>query len=71
MREEKIRVNISPEGDVTLDVQGVKGKQCLDLTQELEEALGIVTERKEKKEMHERPARIIRTNESRIHRRGR
>jgi len=71
MKEERIKVNISPEGEVTIDVEGVKGKACLDLTAELEEELGIVTQRTEKKEMHERPAKITRTNVSRIHRRGR
>lgn len=71
MKEERILVNISPDGDVTLDVQGVKGKQCLDLTQDLEEELGIVTARTEKTEMHERPVRVATTNVSRLHRRGR
>ncbi len=71
MREEKIRVKISPEGDVTIDVEGVKGKACLDFTKELEEDLGIVTARESKKEMHERPARVTTKNVSRIHRRGR
>jgi len=69
MKEERILVNISPDGDVTLDVQGVKGKQCLDLTQDLEEELGIVTARTDKKEMHERPVRVTATNVSRLHRR--
>lgn len=69
MQEERIKVNISNDGEVTLDVEGVKGKQCLDLTKGLEEALGIVTKRDAKREMHERPARVVTTGVQGIRRR--
>ena len=55
MREEKIIITIDEEGNPSIDVNGVKGKACLDLTKQLEEALGTVTKRTEKEAMKERP----------------
>ena len=54
MREEKIRIVIMPDGTSTVEVLGVKGKRCLKITEELEEELGIVKERKAKAEMQEK-----------------
>ena len=50
MREEKIRIIIMPDGSSTVEVLGVKGKRCLKMTEELEEEIGNVTERKAKAE---------------------
>ena len=69
MREEKIRIKISEDGNVSLEVIGVKGKSCVDLTKDLEEELGIVTKQVTKKEYHERPARVTTQKVSNIHRR--
>lgn len=44
-RPADIEIRIGPDGDVTVDVRGVKGPGCVDLTRFLEEALGDVTER--------------------------
>lgn len=68
MNEEKIRVKIGKDGAVNIEVIGVKGKDCVAMTEELEEALGLVTKRTEKKEYHERPARQATQNVSRVHR---
>lgn len=68
MKEEKIRVKISKDGNVNLEVDGVKGEGCIALTEELEEELGIVTQRTKKREYHERPARVITQTVSNIHR---
>jgi len=43
---EYIDVFIHPDGTVELQVKWVKGKKCLDLTKNLEQALGEVKERK-------------------------
>lgn len=67
MNEEKIRVKISDDGEVNLEVIGVKGKGCLDLTEALEKELGIVTDRTKKRE-YDRPARVTTQNVSNIHR---
>jgi len=40
MRVEEIEVVISPQGDVTIKVQGMDGDVCLATTKELEELLG-------------------------------
>jgi len=40
MREKTIEITISPTGEVSFTVQGVKGKACLGETKFLEDALG-------------------------------
>jgi len=68
MKEEKIRVKIKEDGTVNLEVIGVKGKDCITMTEDLEEALGVVTDRTKKREYHERPARVTTQSVSNIHR---
>jgi len=45
MQLEEIEVFIEPDGNVRIEVRGVKGKSCLDVTKDLEKALGEVVER--------------------------
>ena len=40
MRKQDIEITISPTGEVTFTVKGVKGGSCLDETKFLEQALG-------------------------------
>jgi len=40
MKEIKVTVDVLTNGDVTIDVDGVEGKKCLDLTKALEKKLG-------------------------------
>jgi hypothetical protein len=40
MELQEIEVVIGKDGQVQVQVRGVKGTRCLDLTKELEEALG-------------------------------
>jgi hypothetical protein len=40
MEIQEIEVTIDKKGQVKVHVRGVKGKQCLDLTKDLELALG-------------------------------
>ena len=40
MEIQEIHVTIGPDGRVRIEVHGAKGLTCLDLTQELEAALG-------------------------------
>lgn len=54
MAKAEIIIDIAPDGGTTVEVNGVKGKKCLDLTREFEQALGTVTKRVEKKEMNQR-----------------
>ncbi len=37
---QEIDVFISPEGEVKIEVRGVKGQKCLEITRGLENALG-------------------------------
>ncbi len=39
---QEIDVVIDPDGQVRIEVRGVKGPSCVDLTRGLEEALGAV-----------------------------
>ena len=40
MHKQDIEITISPKGEVTFTVKGVKGGSCLDETKFLEQALG-------------------------------
>ena len=51
----KVTVTIAPDGGTSIEVEGVKGKGCLELTKDLERALGSVTEEKKTSEYRERP----------------
>jgi hypothetical protein len=40
MNIEEIQVTLLPDGTVQLNIQGVQGSACLEITRELEQALG-------------------------------
>lgn len=49
-------MTIGPDGQVHLQVRGVKGRACLDITAPLEEALGgVIAERRLTYEADEQP----------------
>ncbi|MEB3284196.1 MAG: DUF2997 domain-containing protein [Candidatus Sericytochromatia bacterium] len=50
---EELKVIISPNGEVSFEVQGVTGDACLALTQRLEAGLGEVIERQLKPEYYQ------------------
>lgn len=47
----EICIDIEADGSWSIDVTGVEGKECKELTAGLEQALGKVTEAKEKPEL--------------------
>ena len=50
---QEIDVYVQPDGTVKIEVRGVKGKKCLDITREIEEQLGgQIVQREETHEMH-------------------
>ena len=49
----ELKISISPEGEVMIEVEGVKGKQCLAITEDLEKELGIVLNREKKSEFYQ------------------
>ena len=40
MNIKEIQVNLLPDGTVQINIQGVKGDACLEITHDLEQALG-------------------------------
>jgi hypothetical protein len=48
-------LEIAENGDVTITVQGVKGRRCKDATREIEQALGTTVSSTPTKEMYEQP----------------
>jgi hypothetical protein len=60
----ELEITISADGDVSIGVSGAKGKKCLDLTKELEEAIGSVTGRETKSSYYEtEETQQVRTSE--------
>ena len=60
MTREEIEVVINEEGEATVHVEGVKGKTCTHLTEDVEKAMGTVTGRKMTREAHEAPVQAKR-----------
>ena len=52
-KQEKIKYIIRQDGTVTEEVIGVKGTQCLDLTEKIENRLGDIEWRKETDEFYQ------------------
>ncbi len=52
MSQAELQIVISPEGHIQIEVQGVQGNACMDLTRTLEEALGSVEDRQYKPEYY-------------------
>ncbi|MDR2901278.1 MAG: DUF2997 domain-containing protein [Treponema sp.] len=51
--KQELEIEISSDGNVTVNVHGAKGSSCRDLTKELEESIGFVTEREHKSSFYE------------------
>lgn len=52
MSQAELQIVISPSGKVEIEVQGVQGSGCMELTRFLEEALGDVDDRTFKAEYY-------------------
>ena len=53
MESQEMEITISPSGEVKIQVKGVHGAQCLDLTKGLEQGLGTVEDRQLTSEYYE------------------
>ena len=53
MRKQDIEIIISPAGEVTFTIKGVKGSSCVQETEFLEDAVGVVLERERTSEYFE------------------
>lgn len=49
----EIEIDIDDNGNVSFQVKGVKGKKCLEITKELEQALGIVVKQEKTAEFYQ------------------
>ncbi len=59
-QKHEIEITIDDKGNVTLQVKGLKGKKCLEVTRELEEALGIVVSREKTAEYYQTETQVER-----------
>ncbi|MDB5096899.1 MAG: hypothetical protein JWM80_1320 [Cyanobacteria bacterium RYN_339] len=53
MEMQELEINISPSGEVKIEVKGAHGDSCLMITRDLENALGQVEDRQYKAEFYE------------------
>ncbi len=53
-KKQELEISITAEGDVSINVIGAKGKTCLKLTKDLEDAIGTVTKRDTKPSFYEK-----------------
>ena len=49
----EIKITIDNDGKVIFETSGVKGSQCISLTDQLEKSIGKVMERKRKSEFYQ------------------
>ncbi len=54
----EIKIVIGSDGKANIDVAGVKGKSCSDLTKSIEKALGKVQATKKKPEFYQQAATV-------------
>jgi hypothetical protein len=58
MAEKKeIEFSIDDDGKISIKVIGVQGKECLELTKEIEQALGLVVDRQKTGEFYQEPVK--------------
>jgi len=53
--KQELEISITPEGEVKIEVKGVKGADCLEVTKDIEEALGVVKNREHTSEYYQQP----------------
>ena len=58
-KREELIVIISPQGDVKVEIKGIKGPRCLDVVKRFEQHVGLVTQRQPTSEFYE-PAPPVR-----------
>jgi hypothetical protein len=58
MEMQELEITIDKEGRVQVAVRGVKGEGCMELTRELENAIGVVEERTPAAEYYEQPEAV-------------
>jgi hypothetical protein len=54
----EIEFTIADDGKVSFEVKGLKGKRCLEVTKEIEQALGIVVNREHTSEYYQQDVQL-------------
>jgi protein involved in polysaccharide export with SLBB domain len=54
-QKQELEFTIDDDGKISIKVVGIAGKECLELTKEIEAALGLVTDRKRTSEFYQEP----------------
>lgn len=60
MARPTIIVEIDEDGNATIEVRGVKGRRCLALTKELEDALGTMISQTKTRDYYEQERTAVR-----------
>ncbi len=60
-KKHEIEISIDDNGNVSIKVMGMKGKDCLAVTKDLEEALGIVRNREKTAEFYQTETQVSKT----------
>lgn len=55
MEMQELEITVEADGNTIIHVKGAKGRTCLDITGNLEDKLGIVSERTYTSEYYEQP----------------
>lgn len=58
MAEREFNITIEPDGTVSVEVKGYKGKSCLEVAKMFEAAVGVLQERRETSEFYEPEERV-------------
>ncbi len=53
--KQELEITIDDEGNVQIKVIGASGPSCLDLTKDIEAALGVVTDRQRTSDFYQQP----------------
>lgn len=53
-KKQELEISITTEGNVSINVIGAKGKTCLKLTKDIEDAIGNVIQRDTKPSFYEK-----------------
>jgi hypothetical protein len=58
MEMQELEIIINTEGNIGVRVKGSKGDQCLEMTKDLEESLGLLEHREFSSEYYESPVTV-------------
>jgi hypothetical protein len=59
MEMQELEITIDKEGRVQVEVRGIHGEGCVELTKNIENAVGTVEERKYTAEYYEQPVEVF------------